>query len=298
MITKSCENKTLALPAPAQIRTALGSVQYAEEGEGPAVLCLHGAMGGYEQGLILGRTLGEPGYRYIAPSRPGYLGTPLAPAKSPEEQADLYAALLDALNAESAAVMAISGGGPSALAFALRHPRRCRALVLASTCSEEIKTPLPAAYYLMRLVVRLPWLSSSALRKTRKNPEAAARRSVSKPEILRRTMADPEAWALFRALMESCADRMAKRISGTENDVKATRSRSFALEKISAPALVIHGTEDPFLPFAVQAKGFSERIPKVEVLALEGGEHAAIFTHRDQAREGAASFLRRYLGQD
>ncbi len=36
------------------------------------MLTLHGSMGGYDQGLILARTAGVPGLRYIAPSRPGY----------------------------------------------------------------------------------------------------------------------------------------------------------------------------------------------------------------------------------
>jgi pimeloyl-ACP methyl ester carboxylesterase len=66
-------------------------------GEGPAVLALHGAMGGYDQGLILARTIGPPGYRFVSVSRPGYLGTPLCAGRTPEEQADLLAHLLDAL---------------------------------------------------------------------------------------------------------------------------------------------------------------------------------------------------------
>jgi pimeloyl-ACP methyl ester carboxylesterase len=43
-------------------------------------------------------------------------------------QADAVAALLDVLGIRTAAVMAVSGGGPCALQFALRHPQRCCAL--------------------------------------------------------------------------------------------------------------------------------------------------------------------------
>lgn len=39
-------------PLPEIIETRLGPVEYAAFGEGPAVLCLHGAMGGFDQGLI------------------------------------------------------------------------------------------------------------------------------------------------------------------------------------------------------------------------------------------------------
>ncbi len=76
---------------PTTVITARGPVEYAVFAEGPAVIALHGAMGGYDQGLILARTIGPPGYRYVAVSRPGYLGTPLTGGRSSEEQADLCA---------------------------------------------------------------------------------------------------------------------------------------------------------------------------------------------------------------
>ena len=79
-----------AEPHPAMIETRLGRVECAVSGEGPAILLLHGAMGGCDQSLLLGRSaLGNSGFRFIAVSRPGYLGTPLASGKAPEHQADL-----------------------------------------------------------------------------------------------------------------------------------------------------------------------------------------------------------------
>ena len=89
------------------------------------VLTLHGAMGGHDQSELLAQTVGPPNRRYINVSRPGYLGTPLSSGQSPSEQADLFAALLDALQIGIVSVLAISGGGPSAIHFAARHPTRC-----------------------------------------------------------------------------------------------------------------------------------------------------------------------------
>src|SRR5512145_918287 len=80
-------------PSPAVVETSRGPVECAIVGDGPVVVALHGAMGGWDQSLLLARTLGEGGYRYVGVSRPGYLGTPLASGRSPEEQADLLAAL-------------------------------------------------------------------------------------------------------------------------------------------------------------------------------------------------------------
>ena len=70
--------------------------------------------------------------RVIAPSRPGYLGTVLDVGKTPRDQADAYADLLDALSIRKAAIVALSGGGPSAIQFAAHHADRCAALVLIS----------------------------------------------------------------------------------------------------------------------------------------------------------------------
>lgn len=81
-------------------------------GHGPAVLALHGAMGGYDQSAILAQALVPDGHRVIAVSRPGYLGTPPAVGTTPEGQADALAALLDALGLADAAVVAVSGGCP------------------------------------------------------------------------------------------------------------------------------------------------------------------------------------------
>src|ERR671923_138973 len=58
------------------ISTPCGPIEYAELGSGPAILAIHGAGGGFDQGLVLGGPLATKGYRVIAMSRFGYLRTP------------------------------------------------------------------------------------------------------------------------------------------------------------------------------------------------------------------------------
>jgi pimeloyl-ACP methyl ester carboxylesterase len=96
----------------------------------PAVLVIHGAGSGFDQGLDLAQPLVRRGFRVIAMSRFGYLRTPLPADASPEAQADAHACLLDALGVKQAAVIGGSAGAPSAIQLALRHPERCSALVL------------------------------------------------------------------------------------------------------------------------------------------------------------------------
>src|SRR3981189_1971719 len=61
------------------IQTAKGQIEYAEIGQGPPVLIAHGDPGGYDQVYqVLKLQHAENGdFKYIVPSRPGYLRTPL-----------------------------------------------------------------------------------------------------------------------------------------------------------------------------------------------------------------------------
>ncbi|MHB0935351.1 MAG: alpha/beta fold hydrolase [Armatimonadota bacterium] len=274
-------------------KTRLGPVEYAEIGEGPAVLALHGAMGGYDQSLLLARTIGAAGFRYIGVSRPGYLGTPLSSGKTPEQQADLCAALLDTLGVTSVLVMAVSGGGPCAQYFAVRHRQRCRGLVLVSTCGEKVDTPIPFSFRLTMRLGRLPAFARAIEKKARENFEAAASHSIPDPALCARTLQDPEAGPLFTELLQSTCDRMGQRMPGTGNDITVSRATTFPLQEIAVPTLIIHGTADRMVPFETHAQALA-RIPGSELLAIEGGEHVSIFTHRKEVQTRVARFLREH----
>ena len=125
---------------------------------------LHGGMGGYDQGLILARAaLADTGrFHVISVSRPGYLDTPLRSGETPEEQADMFAYLLDRLGVERSFVIAVSAGGPSALQFARRYPARCAGVILVSCCTGHLDIPPQVASRipLMKLLARFPWLTA------------------------------------------------------------------------------------------------------------------------------------------
>lgn len=57
--------------------STFGPLEYSDTGSGEVILAIHGAMGGWDQSEILAKTVAPDGYRVIAVSRPGYLGTPL-----------------------------------------------------------------------------------------------------------------------------------------------------------------------------------------------------------------------------
>lgn len=283
------------MTAPITVDTARGPIQCQVSGAGTVLLALHGGMGGHDQSALLARALlADPsGHRVVAVSRPGYLGTPLSVGQSPEEQADALAALLDRLGIEAATVAAVSAGGPSALHFAIRHPARCRALILVSACTGRLETP-PAILKRLRVMqrlARLPLLPALLRWRARRDPEAAASRAIPDPALRARTMADPTAGPLLRALQAGVFEHLADRLPGTVNDIARFGSPgAIAFDRITAPTLVIHGQADNVVPPA-HGEAAARGIPGAEHLAIAGAGHVALFTYLAAVREKAAPYL-------
>ncbi|BBO07807.1 pimeloyl-ACP methyl ester carboxylesterase [Bradyrhizobium ottawaense] len=285
----------LAGPAPVSVRTSRGTVQCAIAGEGPAIMAIHGGMGGHDQSWLLARALAATlrDKRVVAVSRPGYLGSRLELGASPDDQADVYGALLDALGISTVAVVAVSAGGPSALQFAARHPSRCRSLVLVSACTGKLQTPpeITARLRMMRHLARLPGLPRILKWRSERNPQAAARRAIPDDAMRERTLRHPEAGPLFRALQSTVFEHLHARLPGTVNDIAQFAALGELPEgSISAPALIVHGRADNVVPFS-HAENVCRAIPQAKLLALPDGGHVALFTHLNVVRKEAEPFL-------
>ncbi len=123
------------------VETRHGAVEFSSRGSGPAVLVVHGAGGGYDQGSLLPLVFGGDGYRWISVSRFGYLRSTMPEDASTVAQAEAFADLLDAMGIDRVAILAMSGGVPPSLQFALTFPERTAGLVLLSSAPF---TPLTA----------------------------------------------------------------------------------------------------------------------------------------------------------
>lgn len=272
-----------------------GPLEYVDTGEGDAVLSLHGAMGGHDQALLLAMAgLSDwAGRRILAPSRPGYLGTPLETAKTPEAQADLFAALLDRLDISAADVIAVSGGGPSAIHFAARHPQKCRSLILVSACSGTLTIPPEyqdrfEGMVKMTRLAPVRWIMAAMGRFA---PERAIRQSILDADMRRRTLADPQAGPLIRALQRSTMTRLNKRMPGLLNDTaNCAAIDALPIGVVKAPVLVIHGKADRVVPFA-HAERVSQILPEAHLLEIPEGEHVALFTHLGDVRAATGRLL-------
>jgi pimeloyl-ACP methyl ester carboxylesterase len=132
-------------------QTACGPIEYATAGAGIPVLEVHGIFGGFDQGLLVARPVLGDGFGIVAPSRFGYLGTPLPADASPARQADAHTCLLDHLGIERAVVMAHSAGSISAIQLALQYPVRVarpHAQVSEMQAAEEsLCTNFPSGFF-------------------------------------------------------------------------------------------------------------------------------------------------------
>ena len=267
--------------------TAAGLVEYGEEGAGEPLFLIHGAGGGFDQGLIIGRDFGE-GHRVIAPSRFGYLKTPVPEDASPAAQADAHAALLDYLGISHAVVVGASAGGPSAIELALRHPARVTALVLLVPRTYDPSQSVgPDESFDSQLVLRLIEGSADFLYWVMTK---VARGSVVRflgvpPEL---EAAAPEAErAKVTDIMQSVLP-LSDRIAGLRVDGATTLS-AWPLHQLKMPVLIISAADDLFgtLP---GARFTAEQIPQAELHVLSSGGHLMV-GQSEQVNRWVADFL-------
>jgi pimeloyl-ACP methyl ester carboxylesterase len=280
------------LTAGSQIAaTRHGPIEYTTWGEGPPVLVIHGAGGGYDQGVSIARAFGGDGFRWISPSRFGYLRTPLPPDASTAAQAEAFADLLDALDVKQVSILAFSGGVPPALQFAWRYPERTSALVLASgapytplTAAEQ-KLPVPIWVYQALFRSDFPYWVLQKVARSSLEPMFDIT-----PEL--RAAAPPEERPFIASMVEAFQPVTA-RINGVKNEgVAVDPSARYRVEEITAPTLVVHSRDDHLNPFSF-GEYSAQHIPGAQFLPLASGGHL-LLGHHAEVRARVNAFLREY----
>jgi pimeloyl-ACP methyl ester carboxylesterase len=268
------------------VKTAQGRIEFSTAGKGSPVLFIHGAGGGYDMGNFFARQIGDD-FFWICPSRFGYLRTPIPQDSSFESQADAYAALLDYLHIEKAAIIGLSIGGPSALLFALRHPDRCAALVLVSAVSKTMaKRPLSDWFYNTLFCSDfIYWVVSHAFKKT------LIKKFGVDPAVLKSLTQAEKKWAEEALHIFHPASR---RYPGIRNDQKASISdKQYDLHKINIPTLILHATDDRLIDYDF-ARYAHARISKSKLVAIHSGGHLLLGQDK-QHRNRVSGFLKKHL---
>lgn len=274
-------------------QTPCGPIEYAVVGDGRPVLVVHGAGGGFDQGLDFGEPLLRNGFRVIAMSRFGYLRTPLPADASAAAQADAHACLLDALNIQHAAIIGASAGAPSSMQFALRHRDRCSALILL----------VPAAYVPraggappMRTPAWTEFLFNTALKSdflfwaAPRVAHSVVVRAIlaTPPGVVENASADEQ--ARVAEMLEHILPVSARRL-GLLNDAAVTSSlHRYDLERITAPTLVISLSDDLFGTFD-GARYTAEHVPGARFIGYPSGGHVWV-GHQQEVVANIAAFLK------
>lgn len=285
-------DRAKSLEAKSKIaQTAKGMIEYAREGSGPMALVIHGAGGGYDQGLYLAHEMLGSDYDVIAPSRFGYLRTPLPPDASHADQADAHAALLDTLHVEDAIVMGVSAGAPSAIEFAVRHPDRTRALILVvprafDPANEVGVEQTPQNKAVIKLFENSADFSYWAA--TKVGRKQLVRFFGVDPQI--EANAEPDERAKITGLIADMLP-LSARMPGIMADTSSALERP-DLERIVASTLVI-SAEDDLYHTLVGARFTAEHIPNAELKVFKTGGHLLI-GHAEDTRSAIAAFLARH----
>lgn len=269
--------------------TASGMVEYAERGEGEPLLAVHGAGGGWDQGLVIAGPLAAAGYRVIAPSRFGYLGTPLPADASVAAQAAAHRDLMDVLGVARAPVVGVSAGAPSTLELAIRYPDRVSAVVLMVPAAWHPTEPGPAKQaalpaYFFRVIesdfatwalLRFGWRRMlDLLGAPRALLDAAGERERARLKELTGTLLPVSA-----------------RREGIRNDARmVAKLPRPAIESLQPPLLTVSAPDDR-LDTAPGARWLAEHAPDGRYVELSSGGHLMV-GQADRAWEAVLAFLR------
>lgn len=277
---------------PRTVATASGPVEYAERGDGAAILSVHGTLGGWDQGLVAAEYLRVNGFRIIAPSRPGYLGTPLSTGRTFAQQGDALAALLDALGFDRIIVFALSGGGPASYELASRHPERVAKLVQVDAICIPGRIPKLSSQLLAHdaLIKAQIWLLGHAPKQTL---TALFRLAGSDTKAVASARAaqlasTPGQTALLEASLRSTLGA-ARRRRGMRNDFRIFPPAP--LERITSPTLIVHARSDRTAPPA-NAVYAHTRIGDSELYWMDGSHVAFALEAANSAPAHVLNWLR------
>jgi 2-hydroxy-6-oxonona-2,4-dienedioate hydrolase len=273
------------------IETRAGALEYAVAGDGPPLMMIHGTGGGFDQGLLFAAAIRQRGFRIIAPSRFGYLGSAFPDDASPARQADTLVDLLDHLGIDRLPVVGGSAGALTAAEFALRHPDRCSHLGLLVPAANLTDRDPVVFTGLQRLAVNAVlgsdfWFWSL----TRLAPGQMIRTLLATDPALLDRVPQVERHRAMAILGQIFP--ISRKVNGLRSDgFWAGTPTQTAFDRIAVPTLIL-SCEDDLFGTAATARLLAERVPDGEVTVYPTGGHIWL-GHDDEVAERIASFVRR-----
>ena len=271
--------------------TRYGALEYADTQAGAPLVMVHGTGGGFDQGLLFAEPLRQRGWRIIAPSRFGYLRSDFPSDATPEMQADAFVDLLDGLSIERVPVNGGSAGAPSALAFAIRYPDRCSALVALVPAAyapgrPPVKPPNAVAKAIIEYALQSDFLFWLGLEINRDAMIASL--LATDPKRVHAASASEQ--ARVRAILRGILP-VSRKTRGLLSDARQSFDPApMDLSKIASPTLALSLADDQFQTLAA-ARHIAESVDRAQLITFDHGGHVWA-GHNDEVGIAIDLFLR------
>lgn len=181
-----------------------------------------------------------------------------------EDMADDAIRVLDAYNIKKAHIAGMSMGGMLTQMLALRHPERVLTITLLSTSNFASHLP-PMEERVMDFFSKMAAINWS-------NEQSVAEFAVERSRILVGTKHPFNGEKV--SILAKKEFRRSNHIASMSNHGLVTGGESYLSRtaEIKVPALIIHGTEDPIIPYE-HGINLANEIPDAVLLTLEGVGH-------------------------
>ena len=253
------------------ISLSYGDMSYVDKGNGEVILSVHGIFGGYDQAFDTCKDFAS-GYRILAPSRFGYLGSDMLGSGTPAEQAIAYAELLDRLGIDKVYLLATSAGGSIAIRFALDYPERTKGLILYCSAMPPAVKPAKYAEY-----AGPPAFLCNDYAMFLMNP-------------LFEPVMGMDASTIYSML--PVGERKAGVIldASITNPDMARNYDSYIIEDLQVPTLILHAKDDKLASYADVEKAW-DRFPNSTLVSFETGGHLMV-GHEEEVKDAVMAFVK------
>ena len=253
------------------ISLSYGDMSYVDKGNGEVILSVHGIFGGYDQAFDTCKDFAS-GYRILAPSRFGYLGSDMLGSGTPAEQAIAYAELLDRLGIDKVYLLATSAGGSIAIRFALDYPERTKGLILYCSAMPPAAKPANYAEY-----AGPPAFLCNDYAMFLMNP-------LFEPAM------GMDASTIYSML--PVGERKAGVIldASITNPDMARNYDSYIIEDLQVPTLILHAKDDKLASYADVEKAW-DRFPNSTLVSFETGGHLMV-GHEEEVKDAVMAFVK------
>jgi pimeloyl-ACP methyl ester carboxylesterase len=251
-------------------------IHYEVAGTGPALVFAHG-LGGNHLSWWQQVAHFAADYTCVAFSHRGFPPSSAVPgARAPDAYADDLAALIRELDLEEVALVAQSMGGWTCLEYALREPRRVRALVMASTSGTidfSLLKNKEIDHWTDKAPVMLAEMHARGV-----HPAGGERMAQEQPALAQLY------WQISQLAPADFREDVRKRI-------RELRCRAPSLlAQLPMPVLFLTGEEDWVFPPAAGA-ALAPLVPKGQAVCVPAAGHSVYFERAAQFNRIVGDFL-------